>query len=143
MTTAIFKLGIIVCSNMPFSKAISSHGFHVYNFTTWQKVEDGHKVYFALETRKEALNIDPYSIAVQIFPRDQVAPVTYCWPHSNGNIRICVFMKRAGELSSSVLSKTYKPSPIPEGGLKIPLKITFQQSDESILDKMKDFVTEN
>ena len=73
---------------MPFSKAITGRGLHVYNFTTWQKVEDGQKVYFALETRKEAPNIDPYSIAVQIFPRDKIAPVIYCWPHSNGNIQI-------------------------------------------------------
>ena len=111
---------------MPFIKAIASHGFHVYRFTTWQ-MEDGQKVYFAL-------NIDPYSIAVQIFPEDKVDPVFVSHTPMEISTYVFYFMKHGGE-SGSFSSKTYKPSPIPEG-LGIPLIITFQHCNESILDKL-------
>ena len=46
-------------------------------------------------------------------------------------------------LSGRVLSTAYKRSPMPEGGLEIPLLITIIHEDCVILDNMNNFVTNN
>ena len=52
-------------------------------------------------------------------------------------------MALGGTLYGHVLSTSYKCSPIAEGGLEIPLLITFKHHDAIILEKMKGFVSEN
>ena len=52
------------------------------------------------------------------------------------------FMKLGDNVSGYVLSPTYKPSPIPEGGLEILLIVTFKHESEHILNQMKTFVNE-
>ena len=45
-----------------------------------------------------------------------------------------------GRIDTSVLSTRYRPSPIPSGGIEIPLMITFRSPRYIIHQKMKDFM---
>lgn len=126
-----------------FSKSIASRGYHVYRFSTWKNIKKDQKCTFAFETREEALNIDKYSIAIQIFPKDRVAPVTVGHVPLELSRYVYFFMKLGGKVSGYVLSTTYRPSPIPEGGLEIPLMVKFEHEEEHILEQMKEFVNKN
>ena len=50
-------------------------------------------------------------------------------------------MKKGGEISGYLVSTNYKPSPIPAGGLEVPLLLTFSVKNEQIFEQMKEFVT--
>ena len=50
-------------------------------------------------------------------------------------------MKEGGEISGYLVSTNYKPSPIPAGGLEVPLLLTFSVKNEQIFEQMKEFVT--
>ena len=102
-----------------FSNGIANRGYHVDRLTTWRNRKKDQKCTFCFETRKEALSIDKYSIAVQIFPKDRVAPVTVGHVPLELSRYVYYFMKLVGNVSGCVLSMTYKPSPIPEGGLSL------------------------
>ena len=45
------------------------------------------------------------------------------------------------EISGYLVSNNYKPSPIPAGGLEVPLLLTFSVKNEEIFEQMKEFVT--
>ena len=54
---------------------------------------------------------------------------------------IYFFMKKENEkVTGNVKSFNYKLSPIPSGGLEIPLQLTFSYPLEWVRDKMKDFI---
>ena len=73
---------------------------------------------------QEALDIDQYSIAICIFPRDKVAPsIVDHFPRELSRI-FDFFTKRGGKISGCVHSTEYKRSPIPEG-LELPLVVSF------------------
>ena len=48
--------------------------------------------------------------------------------------------KKNGKITSNVNQLNYKASPIPSGGLEIPLQLTFSCPMEWVRDKMKDFI---
>ena len=45
------------------------------------------------------------------------------------------------EISGYLVSNNYKPSPIPAGGLEVPLLLTFSVKNAEIFEQMKEFVT--
>ena len=49
-------------------------------------------------------------------------------------------MKEGGEIFGYLVSTNYKPSPIPAGGLEVPLLQTFSLKNEQIFEQMKEFV---
>ena len=55
---------------------------------------------------------------------------------------IFLFLKEEnGKVDGFVYSTQYQPSPIPAGGLEIPLKLTFKSPSFITHQKMKDFIT--
>ena len=50
-------------------------------------------------------------------------------------------MKEGDEIPGYLVSMNYKPSPIPAGGLEVPLLLTFSVKNEQIFEEMKEFVT--
>ena len=111
-----------------FKTIIGSRGYHVYRFTTWKHIKKDESCTFAFEKRREALDIDPYSIAICIFPRDRVAPVTVGHVPRELSRVFYFFMKRGGKVSGRVYSTRYVRSPIPEG-LEVPVEVTFTCED--------------
>ena len=47
-----------------------------------------------------------------------------------------------GNITRNLISKTYKVSPIPTGGLQVPLLLTFSVKSERIFKVMKSFVND-
>ena len=52
-------------------------------------------------------------------------------------------MKRGGKVSGRVYSTRYLRSPIPEGGLEVPVEVTFTYEDDEKLSKIKCLIMEN
>ena len=96
--------------NFAFQRKVALRGFHIYKNTTWINVNIGQKISVQLETNDDSKKID-----------------LLC--HKNHG--------RIGRIDGSVLSTPYHPSPIPSGGLEIPLMMTFRK----LYQKMKDFMT--
>ena len=65
-----------------------------------------------------------------------------CWsrPERNFAVYLLFHQKRKWEITGNVKSLNYKPSPIPSGGLKILLQLTFSCPVEWVRDKMKGFI---
>ena len=57
---------------------------------------------------QEALDIDQYFIAIRIFPRDKLAPVTVDHVPRELSRIFYFFLKRGGKVSGSVHSTEYK-----------------------------------
>ena len=53
-----------------------------------------------------------------------------------------VFLKEGGNITGHLICTNYKVSPIPAGGLGIPLLLTFSVKCERIFELMKSFVND-
>ena len=65
------------------------------------------------------------------------------WPHPERNFEACLFFfikSEGGSVNGTVISTKYRTSPIPAGGLEIPLLLTFSCSKAINFEKMKTFV---
>ena len=64
------------------------------------------------------------------------------WPHPERNFEACLFFIKSegGSVNGTVISTKYRTSPIPAGGLEIPLLLTFSCSKARNFGKMKTFV---
>ena len=51
-------------------------------------------------------------------------------------------MKECGNIAGHLISTSYKVSPIPAGGLEVPLLLTFSAKSERIFKLMRDFVSD-
>ena len=116
-----------------FRKKIASSGYHVYRHSTWKNIKENQNCTFSFETKKKALTVDPYSIALQILPRDHVAPITVGHIPKSLSRFVYFFKKRGGVINVHVQTTKYRPSPIPEGGLEITLMVTFTHENEDTL----------
>ena len=52
------------------------------------------------------------------------------------------FLKEGGNITGHLICTNYKVSPIPAGGLEIPLQLTFFAKSERIFELMKSFVND-
>ena len=52
------------------------------------------------------------------------------------------FLKEGGNITGHLICTNYKVSPIPAGGLEVPLLITFSVKSERIFELMKSFVSD-
>ena len=105
-----------------FKTIIGSRGYLLYRYSTWENIK---------KNRQVALYIDQNSTAICIFPRDNcIVPLELS--------RIFYsFIKRGGKVSGPIHSTEYKRSPIPEGGLEVPIEVTFACDDKINHDLIK------
>ena len=52
------------------------------------------------------------------------------------------FLKEGGNITGHLICTNYKVSPIPAGGLEVPLLLTFSVKSERIFELMKSFVSD-
>ena len=52
------------------------------------------------------------------------------------------FLKEGGNITGHLICTNYKVSPIPAGGLEVPLLLTFSVKSEIIFELMKSFVND-
>ena len=96
-----------------------------------------------METKKFSLEVDPYARAIIIKNRffDSLITVGHILREISRHLDL--FIKTEdGKVIVHVKSLTYRPSPIPSGGLEIPLQLTFTCDDKLILDLMNGFCEE-
>ena len=101
----------------------------------------GEKVTAEMETKKFSLEVDPYALAIKIKNRffDSLTTVGYTPREISRHFHF--FIKtEGGKVIGHVKSLTYRPLPIPSGGLEIPLQLTFTCDDKLTLDLMISFL---
>ena len=124
-----------------FQATVASRGYHVYKNTTWTNARLGEKVLIALETLQSSLEVDPYACAVKIKNRFYEHHITVGHLPREISRHIHFFIKtEGGKVQGTVKSLLYRASPIPAGGLEIPLILKFENKDQETLDIMHGFV---
>ena len=124
-----------------FQATIASRGYHVYKDTSWLDAKLNKRVKTEIETNQSSIAIDPYSCAVKAKEKyfDGWKTVGHV-PREISRYIYFFIKKENGKITGNVKSLNYKPSPIPSGGLEIPLQLTFSCPVEWVRDKMKDFI---
>ena len=116
-------------STYNFQATIASRGNHVYKETTWSNAKVNEKVYCnwsicLCSKSKRQWKTDGWKTVGHV-PRE-ISRYIYFF-----------IKKENGKITGNVKSLNYKPSPIPSGGLKILLQLTFSCPVEWVRDKMK------
>ena len=93
-----------------------------------------------METKKFSLDVDPYACAIKIKNCIFDSLITVGHIPREISRHLHFFIKtEAGTVIGHVKSLTYRPSPIPSGGLEIPLQLTFTCDDKLTLDLINRF----
>ena len=128
-----------MASNCSFTAKIGSRGFHVYRETSWQGAHVGQKVTVEIEDNALSKEIDPYCCAININENGRLVTVGHM-PREISRHVFFFLSSEGGTIDGTVLSTRYRLSPIPAGGLEIPLWLTFRSPNLSTHHKMRDFV---
>ena len=107
-----------------FDSKIASRGYHVYRNSTGQNAKPN----------RSLKSIDPYACAIKI--KHQFSDTWLTVGHIPREISShCYFsMEEGGNITGNFISTTYKVSPIPAGGLEVPLLLTFCVMNERIFN---------
>lgn len=124
-----------------FQATIASRGYHIYKDTLWSNAKVNEKVKIEIETNQSSIAIDPYACAVKAKERYFDGWKTVGHVPREISRYIYFFIKQEnGKITGNVKSLNYKPSPIPSGGLEIPLQLTFSCPKQWVRDTMKGFI---
>ena len=125
-----------------FKAQVAARGFHVYRNITWTDVKQGDSVSVEIETNEESKKVDPHSCAIKelVGQLPQLKTVGHI-PREISRHVFFFLKKENGRVEGTVHSTKYRPSPIPAGGLEIPLMLTFKSTRFVTHQKMKDFMT--
>ena len=121
-----------------FQAKIASRGYHIYKETTWEKAGVG-PVIVDIECDTLSKEIDPYCCSIRVKENGELVTVGHIPREISRHVFFFLSTER-GKVDGTVLSTRYKLSPIPAGGLEIPLWLTFRSSNALTYNKIKDFV---
>ena len=124
-----------------FQAKVAPRGYHVYKDTIWGHAKVGDRIDVQIEDDPNSKLADPYACAVK--SRHPFFNMLVTVGHIPREIsrHVYYFIKEeGGHVDGTVLSLQYRPSPIPTGGLEIPLMLQFSCSRLSTLYKMRTFV---
>ena len=124
-----------------FKAKIASRSYHVFKETSWSNAKEGDEVKVELETNKSSKKIDPYACAIRV--KEEYFKGWKTFGHIPREIsrHVYFFIKsEGGSVNGTVISTKYRTSPIPAGGLEIPLLLTFSWSKAINFEKIKTFV---
>ena len=120
-----------------FTAEIGSRGYHVYRETTWKNIALHQQVTVLKERNGMSIDIDPYCCRITIKRVDRIRDITV------GHILsrfVFYFIHEGGSVTGTVAILIPRPSPIPEGGIEIPILMHFAHENKAILAKMETFV---
>ena len=118
---------------LSFSSKIASRGYHVYMNTTWQNAFVGERVWVQIENNLTSKQIDPYCCAVNINSGGSLVTVGHV-PREISRFVYFFIRDEGGNVEGTLLSTRYRPSPIPAGGLEVPLKLEDEMEDGINID---------
>ena len=125
-----------------FKAQVAARGFHVYRNIARTAVKQGDSVWVEIETNEESKKVDPYSCGIKALVGQPPQLKTVGHIPREISRHVFFFLKEEnGRIKGTVHSTKYQPSPIPAGGLEIPLKLTFKSTRFATHRKMKDFMT--
>ena len=109
-----------------FKAKIASRGYHVFKETSWRNAKEGDEVKVELETNKSSNKIDPYACAIRAKEEYFKGWKTVGRIPREISRHVYFFIKsEGGSVNGTLISTKYRTSPIPAGGLDIPLLLTF------------------
>ena len=124
-----------------FDSIIASRGYHVYKETSWSNAKVGEEVKVEVQTNPRSIAKDPYSCAIKAKHEYFVSWKTVGHIPREISRYVYFFIKEeGGRVSGKLKSLSYKASPIPSGGLEVPLSLKFKCDTKWILDAMEEFV---
>lgn len=124
-----------------FEAIIASRGYHVYKELSWADATAGEEVKVELETNHMSIAKDPYSCAIRAKHKYFIGWKTVGHIPRELSRYVYFFIKEEkGKVTGSLKSVKYKPSPIPAGGLEVPLQLKFKCPNRKTLDDMEKFV---
>ena len=107
--------------------------------TTWQNAFVGERVWVQIENNLTSKQIDPYCCAVKISSGGSLVTVEHV-PREISRFVYFFIRDEGGNVEGTLLSTRYCPSPIPAGGLEVPLKLNFSCQKFVTFEKMKTFI---
>ena len=121
-----------------FTTKIAARGYHVYKNTTWICA----KVKVLIETDQKSKDVDPYACAIKcmVGSPEMLKTVGHI-PREISRHTYFFLKEEGGTIDGIVQSVQYRPSPIPAGGLEIPLLLNFKSRRYITHSKMEEFVT--
>ena len=121
-----------------FEIPCASRGFHAYR-DIWRP-----KLGEKLEVDQEINNVhDPYAISLQTKIKGKLTESEIVGHIPREISRFChYFINYGGKLETRVTSTRYRPSPIPTGGLEIPILLIVLKGDSTneVFEEMEDLV---
>ena len=124
-----------------FEAIIASRVFHVYKETSWSNAKVGDVVKVEVESNFKSIAHDPYSCAIKAKHEYFTGWKTVGRIPREISRYVYFFIKQeGGRVYGKLKSLKYKPSPIPSGGLEVPLLLKFESQDKWVTDTMKEFV---
>ena len=120
-----------------FSAQVGSRGYHIYRGNSWTNLVIHQPIQVSIKTNSISKTYDPHCCKITITQRDRIGAVTV--GHIPGKLSwfVYYFMQEVGSVAGKVASIQYRGSPIPEGGLEIPIQMTFSHTSKPTLEKMK------
>ena len=139
------NINVVLIMEVTYQHQISSRGWHVYAKDVWRKPRTGERLFAEKERDSRALVIDPYAVAFLRRDKSKLIPVVVGHIPQEISRFVFYFLERGGKVEGEVLQAKYYPSPIPKGGLEIPLVVTFKISreKEAIITRLIDRIQQN
>ena len=104
---------------------IASSGFHIFKNTVWKNVKTGWESSLKIETNEPSKKIDTHCCAIKALIFGKLETVGHI-PREVSRHVFLLIGEEVGRVDSFVLQTRYSHSPIPGGGLKITLMLTFR-----------------
>ena len=123
-----------------FSAEVGSRGYHVYRNDNWTNIAVHQQVTVLKETDPVSKGYDPYCCKITVVRIDRIGPVTVGHIPRELSRFVHYFLHEGGSITGIVVSTQHRVSPIPEGGLEIPIQMTFSHRSKHITNKMKTLV---
>ena len=117
-----------------FSAEVGSKGYHVYCKTSCRNIHLHQHVVVLKEVNSISINIDPRITTKRV---DRIGPVLVGHVPRELSRFIFYFIQEEGSVTGTVASTTPKISPIPEGGLEVPILMHFTLKTKLLLRKWK------
>ena len=119
-----------------FDTIIASRGYHVYKETSWSNAKVSDEVKVETETNPKSIASDPYSCAIKTKHDYFLGWKTV----GHIPLELSRYVQEGGKVNGKLNSLKYKASPIPSGGLEVPLSLKFKCDEKWVLDAMEEFV---
>ena len=120
-----------------FSAEVGSRGYHVYRKTSWRNIHLHQQVVMLKEVNNISIDINPYCCRITIKRVERIGPLTVGHVPRELSRFILYFIQEGGLFTARVASTTSRISPIPEGGLEVPILMHFTHENKAISLKME------